>query len=146
MSQAPFLPEVEERFVAAETVGNAGAAAAAAAQADADLAQGGVFDVALAANTETSTGTSGALSISKLESLIDSTAGAGSRTLAAPAAGAVRLKIIRMSVDNGDTTLAATNIDGSAGSTFTFDSVGDQIILMASGQKWVYLGGSINSA
>jgi hypothetical protein len=100
----------------------------------------GIFDIATAANIETSSGTSGALSVTKLYSAIDSTAGAGSRTLAAPAAGC-RLKVIEMTVDNGDTTLALTNVvGGSAGSTATFDDIGDYLILLSVGAKWVVLG------
>lgn len=93
------------------------------------------------AMVETSTGTSGALSTSIAVSAIDSTAGAGTRTLAVPTKPAM-IKIIKMTVDNGDTTLDLTNIvGGSAATTATFDAVDETLVLVsdvASG-KWIVL-------
>lgn len=75
--------------------------------------------------------------------------GAGAITLAAPSATmAGQIKTIRMTVDNGDVTMALTEVNNvagaSAGTTCTFDAVGDTIILAACGAKWVVIG--INGA
>lgn len=106
--------------------------------------ENGAFVVA-SPNVETST--SGALSVTKLLSNI-TTAGAESRTLAAPA-GAGLFKIIEMTARVGDCTLAMTNIVGgraangdAASTTVTFGAVGQTLILMSASSKWVYLGGS----
>ena len=96
----------------------------------------------VSAQTETSTGTSGALSVTKRISNIDSTAGAGSRTLAAPDASMLGMvKIITMTVDGGDTTLALTNVTGgSAATTATFDAVNDTLVLVGGVSKWHVVG------
>lgn len=92
------------------------------------------------ANLETSSTNAGAISITKLITNISS-AGAETRTLAAPGAAGI-LKIINMSVDGGDVTMAATNIGAGTGSA-TFDDVGDCLILMSSSAtKWQVLGGN----
>lgn len=88
--------------------------------------------------TETSTTNAGALSVTKLQSLI-SAAGAESRTLAAPGGNGL-LKIIAMTVHGGDVTLVGTNIWGETAHTCTFAAVGDTIIMMSAGGKWVILG------
>lgn len=66
--------------------------------------------------------------------------GAGAVTLAVPSAGMVgRQKMIQMTVDNGDVTLALTNVVGqSSGTTATFNDAGDALVLIggASG-KWI---------
>ena len=99
----------------------------------------GTFSIA-GANSETTTTNAGAISISKLMTNI-STAGAESRTLAAPSA-AGQLKIIVMSVDGGDCTLSLANVyGGSAATTATFDDVGDSLVLISTGtSKWLVLG------
>lgn len=79
----------------------------------------------------------GALSALKRMSKL-SLVGAGAVTLAAPNAvmyGSV--KIIEMIADNGDVTLALTNVQGqSSGTTATFNDVGDTLILVAGTSKW----------
>ena len=71
--------------------------------------------------------------------------GAGAGTLATPNAIMTgQIKTIRMSADNGDVTMALTNVNNvagaSAGTTCTFDAVGDTLILAACGAKWVVIG------
>ena len=75
--------------------------------------------------------------------------GAGAVTLGVPNAIMTgQIKTIRMTVDNGDVTMALTEVNNvagaSAGTTCTFDAVGDTIILAACGAKWVVIG--INGA
>jgi hypothetical protein len=64
--------------------------------------------------------------------------GAGAVTLAAPDAsmrGVV--KTIEMTVDNGDVTLALTNVaGGSAANTCTWSAVGQALILVGGTAKW----------
>lgn len=64
--------------------------------------------------------------------------GAGAVTLAAPTAAMVgRIKIIEMTVDNGDVTLALTNVaGGSAATTCTWSAVGQALVLIAGLTKW----------
>jgi len=101
------------------------------------------FAADLSAQTETITA-AGALSVLlKLSDL--ALVGAGAVTLATPSAiMAGAIKTIRMTVDNGDVTMALTNVNNvagaSAGTTCTFDAVGDTIILAACGAKWVVVG------
>lgn len=116
------------------------------AQADADLAQAGKLDPT-GSNIETSTTNAGAISVSKLQTNISSAA-SQSRTLAAPGAGNVgQIKIITMTVDGGDVTLAGTNITGEAATTATFDDVGDYLILYAlSATKWIILAKNVTFA
>lgn len=103
----------------------------------------GVF-TASGSNAETSSADGGAISVTKLITSI-STAGAETRTLAAPGS-AGRIKIIQMTVDGGDCTLTLTNVVGSGGTTATFDDVGDTLVLMSAASKWVFLGGSATIA
>lgn len=84
------------------------------------------------ASAETVTG-AGAISISTAYTSLVTT-GSNALTLAAPgAASQVRTKVIYMTTDGGDGTLASTNIVGqSSGSTsITFNDVGDYLILVA---------------
>jgi hypothetical protein len=76
--------------------------------------------------------------------LIDNTVGgAGAITLAAPDASMVGLpKVIEMTVDGGDVTLATTNIVGSGGTTITFDAPGDNAAVIGGVASWIYAGGS----
>jgi hypothetical protein len=64
--------------------------------------------------------------------------GAGAVTLAAPTAAMVgRIKIISMTVDNGDVTLALTNCSGgTAATTCTWSAVGQALVLVAGLTKW----------
>lgn len=86
----------------------------------------------VSANTETRTG-AGAISISTLYTSLVTT-GANALTLAAPGAASLpRLKVIHMTTDGGDGTLASTNIVGqSSGSTsITFNDAGDYLVLVS---------------
>jgi hypothetical protein len=78
------------------------------------------------------------LSVTKVVSKLAVVSG-GAVTLAAPSATMYgQQKIIEMTTDDGDVTLALTNVVGqSSGTTATFNSVGDLIILVASSDKWV---------
>lgn len=83
-------------------------------------------------STETVTG-AGAISISTAYSSLVTT-GANALTLAAPGASSIpRIKVIHMTTDGGDGTLASTNIVGqSSGSTsITFNDAGDYLVLAA---------------
>lgn len=67
--------------------------------------------------------------------------GAGAVTLAVPTKPA-HIKIITMTADNGDVTMALTNVvGGSAATTCTFNDVNDVIVLVSdlAGAKWVVL-------
>ena len=73
--------------------------------------------------------------------------GAGAVTLAVPAAAMKgKIKTITMTVNGGNVTMALTNVNNvagaSAGTTCTFDTVGDTIVLMATGAKWTVIGNS----
>lgn len=83
-------------------------------------------------STETVTG-AGAISISTAHTNLVTTA-ADALTLAAPGATSLpRLKVIHMTTDGGDGTLASTNIVGqSSGTTsITFNDAGDYLVLVA---------------
>ena len=83
----------------------------------------------------------GAASVTKAETSLDSTAGTFALTLAAPTKPAM-IKTIAMTVDNGDVTLALTNvISGSAATTATFSAVGQVLTLVSclAASKWVVL-------
>jgi hypothetical protein len=66
----------------------------------------------------------------------------GAVTLAAPTKPGMQ-KIIKMTTDDGDVTLALTNVvGGTQSSTATFGAVGDTLVLMsdvASGGKWMVI-------
>lgn len=82
----------------------------------------------------------GALSIIKRVSKL-ALVGAGAVTLAAPDATCLGyIKVIEMTTDNGDVTLALTNVVGqSSGTTATFNDAGDQLVLVASVDKWIVI-------
>lgn len=82
----------------------------------------------------------GALSVTKVVSKL-ALVGAGAVTLAAPSATMYgQQKLIEMTTDNGDVTLALTEIEGqSSGTTATFNSVGDKLILVAGLSKWTVI-------
>lgn len=82
----------------------------------------------------------GAVSVSKLYTALELT-GAGAVTLAAPDGSMTgQVKVIEMTADNGDVTLALTNVvGGSAATTATFDAVGEILILVAASAKWVVI-------
>ncbi|CAB4212823.1 hypothetical protein UFOVP1437_62 [uncultured Caudovirales phage] len=67
--------------------------------------------------------------------------GAGAVTLAVPTKPGL-IKIITMTVDNGDVTMALTNVvGGSAATTCTFNDANDLIVLVSdlARAKWVVL-------
>ena len=68
----------------------------------------------------------------------NTTSGAGAITLAAPGAAMIgKTKIIEMTVDNGDVTLALTNVvGGSAGTTCTWSAVDQALILVGGTNAW----------
>lgn len=88
------------------------------------------------ANTET-IAAAGACSVTITNSKL-ALVGAGAVTLAAPGADMLgRIKQIEMTVDNGDVTLALTNVDGgSAATTCTWGDVGDSLLLIGGVSKW----------
>jgi len=81
----------------------------------------------------------GAIAIDKTNTNLDATAGTFAATLdVCPIDMIGKIKTIRMEVDNGDVTLALTNIQGgTAATTATFANVGEELILIGSaGGKW----------
>ena len=94
----------------------------------------------VSAQTETIIG-AGAVSVVKRLSNL-ALVGAGAVTLAAPGATMLGMvKVITMTVDNGDVTLALTNVQGgSAASTATFSAVGQQLVLVGASAKWTVVG------
>lgn len=90
---------------------------------------------------ETTTYTSaGALTVDQqLQKLALGTSGAV--TLAAPSTSFNgRTMVIEMTADNGDVTLALTNVVGqSSGTTATFNDVGDVLVLLGLTDKWLVL-------
>lgn len=86
-----------------------------------------------------------AISVAVLNTKIDNTSsGAGAITLAAPTAAMYgKVKTIEMTVDNGDVTLALTNVQGgSSATTATFDAVNDTLIVIGGTNKWHVTGES----
>lgn len=82
----------------------------------------------------------GAVSVSVAETSL-ALVGAGAVTLAVPTKPAM-IKIITMTVDNGDVTLALTNVvGGSAATTCTFNDANDVLVLVSdlARAKWVVL-------
>jgi len=94
----------------------------------------------VSAQTET-IAAAGAVSVVKRLSNV-TLVGAGAITLAAPSATMLGMvKIIQMTVDNGDVTLALTNVQGqSSGTTATFNDVGDTLVLVGGASKWTVIG------
>lgn len=82
----------------------------------------------------------GALSVTKKYSGL-AVVGGGAVTLAAPSASMLgQLKMVEMITDDGDVTLLLTNVVGqSSGTTATFDTAGDKLVLLAAFDKWVVL-------
>lgn len=83
----------------------------------------------------------GAVSVTKRITKL-ALSGAGAVTLAAPDTTMLGVvKIITMSANNGDVTLALTNVTGqSSGTTATFNGVGDALILVGGLSKWHVIG------
>ncbi len=89
-----------------------------------------------AAQTET-IAAAGAVSVVKRISQL-ALSGAGAVTLAVPDASMLgQVKVIEMTEDNGDVTLALTNVQGgSAATTCTWANVGEALVLVAGISKW----------
>lgn len=82
----------------------------------------------------------GAISTSTAYTAVTTT-GAAAITLAVPTKPAF-IKVIKMTTDGGDATLALTNVvGGSAATTCTFNDVGDTLVLVSDtvSGKWVVL-------
>ena len=89
----------------------------------------------------------GALSVSTLVSLIDSTAGAMAISLAAPAK-AGDFKIIIMQTDGGDATLTLADPLGAA-NTAVFANAGETLFLVGTSDGWAVVArnsGAVNIA
>lgn len=82
----------------------------------------------------------GALSVTKVYSGL-AVASGGAVTLAAPSATMLgQQKTIEMTTDDGDVTLALTNVVGqSSGTTATFNDAGDALVLLGLSSKWLVL-------
>lgn len=85
----------------------------------------------------------GAISVTKRNTNL-ALVGAGAVTLAAPDASMRgQVKTIIMTADNGDVTLALTNVAGqSSGTTATFNDVSDALMLVGGITKWHVVGES----
>lgn len=92
----------------------------------------------ISAQTETIDSGVAASLTKRITKVDNTTSGAGAITLAAPGAANLGLvKVIEMVVDNGDVTLALTNVvGGSAATTATFGAVNDALILVGGTNKW----------
>jgi hypothetical protein len=100
------------------------------------------INIAADASAQTETvAAAGAISVTKRITKL-ALVGAGAVTLAAPDATMLGLvKIIEMTADNGDVTLALTNVDGqSSGTGATFGDVGDALVLVGGVSKWHVIG------
>lgn len=95
----------------------------------------------ISAQTETTIAAGTASAIIRITKL-DSNAGAGSFTLAAPDASMIgQVKIIEMTVAGNALTLALTNVQGgSAASSASFDATGETLILVGGTTKWTVIG------
>jgi len=89
------------------------------------------------ANTETVT-VAGAASVTITNTLLDSTAAGFALTLAAPGADMLgRVKVIEMTVDNGDVTLSLANVlGGTAATTCTWSDVDQALVLVGGTNAW----------
>jgi hypothetical protein len=120
---------------------------AALTVAEADILDGATVTTAelnlLDASAQIETITeAGAISVTSRVSNFDSTGGTFAATLAAPDASMVgHIKLITMTVDNGDVTVALTNVEGgTAASTATFDAVGESLMLVGGqNSKWIVI-------
>lgn len=116
---------------------------AALTVAEADILDGATVTTAelntldASANVET-VAAAGACSVTITNTKLDSTAGAMAVTLDVPGADMLgRIKVIEMTVDNGDVTLALTNVTGgSAATTCTWANVNEALVLVGGTNKW----------
>lgn len=92
----------------------------------------------LAGKSQTLTA-AGPISLDATHVALDSTGGAFAATLDAPTRAGI-VKVIEMTVDGGDVTLALTNVaGGSAASTATFNAVGEVLTLISTSTEWIVL-------
>ena len=139
------LPAIRAAIVALDLLINGGVQtdAADALAARNTLLEDGLFQSELAANTETLTA-AGAVTphATKMRTAFDTTLGAQTATIGA-ASRVGQIKVMEMTVDGGDVTVAMTNVIGQpTGTTFKLDDVGDCVVLFSVGVKWLYLGGN----
>jgi len=82
----------------------------------------------------------GAMSVTKVYTGL-AVSGGGAVTLAVPDGTMLgQLKTIEMTADTGDVTFALTNVVGqSSGTTCTFNSVGDALVLIAGVSTWIVI-------
>lgn len=99
----------------------------------------------LSAQTETIAAAGAVSAVKRISKL--ALVGAGAVTLAAPNAAMLgAVKVIEMTTDNGDVTLALTNVTGHTGETATFNDVGDTLVLVGGVSKWIYVSASASVA
>jgi hypothetical protein len=123
---------------------------AALTVAEADILDGATVTTAevnkldVSAETETGIAASGTVSASLAITQLDSNAGAGAITLAAPDASMLgKVKVIEMTVAGNALTMALTEVQGgSAATTASFDAVGETLTLVAGTLKWNVIGES----
>lgn len=131
------MAEIDKRFRDnEEAIGLSGGLPTALQGRVASLENG---QIDAASNLEVSDTDASAISVSVLKTEIES-AGSETRTLAAPASDG-KFKLIEMTVDMGDVVVAGTNVLGSEAQSFTFDDVGDSLLLFSLAGKWIRLGG-----
>jgi hypothetical protein len=96
--------------------------------------------------TQTLTG-AGAVGLTTLVTNLDSTGGGFAATLATSTSPAI-IKVIRMTVDNGDVTLPLTNVVGDlkTGDTLTFANAGESVVLISSGSAGPWILVAVNGA
>ena len=92
-------------------------------------------------SAQTEAVTTGAISVTKRITVLDTTAGAVLFTLAAPDATMYgQVKVISFGTDNGDATLTLTNVQGgSAATTCTWANVGEELVLVGGSTKWAVI-------
>ena len=83
----------------------------------------------------------GAASVIKFNTNLNVASGGAVTLAACPATMVGKIKTIRMQTDDGDVTIALTNVqDGTAATTATFDDIGEELILIGSaGGKWTVI-------
>ena len=83
----------------------------------------------------------GAVSTTKFNTNLNVASGGAVTLDVCPASMVGKIKTIRMATDDGDVTIALTNVQGgTAGTTATFDDIGEELILVGSaGGKWTVI-------
>lgn len=100
----------------------------------------------LSEQTETIDSGDAASVVKRITKIDNTVSGAGAITLDVPNAAMLgQVKVIEMTVDGGDVTLALTNVSGCpAGTTTTatFANVGESLVVVAGVATWIYIGAS----